>query len=171
MAEALAMLKSGLGYLAALDKAGIPCEVLGELLRALERADAVEAAVRGEAMAAFDAQDGSVADGQRTMRAWMVNTARPDPDDPGDPHLDRGCRWTPRWTEPGSCGGSHPRMQRHGTGCSGRLLVPEGRDDLRTHWSGTTKRSPRRRADCNNASLSPVGERRTIKGLFVPPVD
>jgi hypothetical protein len=76
MAEALAMLKSGLGYLAALDKAGIPCEVLGELLRVLERADAVEAAVRGEAMAAFDAQDGSVADGQRTMRAWMVNTAR-----------------------------------------------------------------------------------------------
>ena len=63
MAEALAMLKSGLGFLAALDKTGMPCEVLGELLRALERADAVEAAVRGEAMAAFDAQDGSVADG------------------------------------------------------------------------------------------------------------
>ena len=76
MAEALAMLESGLGFLAGLDKAGIPCEALGELLRVLERADAVESAVRGEAMAAFDAQDGSVADGQRTMRAWMVNTAR-----------------------------------------------------------------------------------------------
>ena len=71
MAEALAMLESGLGFLAALDKAGMRCEALGELLRVLERADAVEAAVRGEAMAAFDVQDGSVADGQRTMRAWI----------------------------------------------------------------------------------------------------
>jgi hypothetical protein len=74
MAEGLAMVEAGLGILAGLDKAGIPCEALGQLLLGLERADAVEAAVRGEAMAAFDAQNGPEGDGQRTMRCWMVNT-------------------------------------------------------------------------------------------------
>ena len=70
------MLESSLRFLAGLDKAGMPCDSLGGLLQALERADAVGAAVRGEAMAAFDAQDGPVGDAQRTMRARMVNTAR-----------------------------------------------------------------------------------------------
>ena len=47
MAGALAMLESSLGFLAGLDKAGMPCEALGGLLQALERADAFGAAVRG----------------------------------------------------------------------------------------------------------------------------
>jgi hypothetical protein len=76
MAEALAMLGSSLGFLANLDMAGMPCEALGGLLQALEGADAIGAAVRGQAMAAFDAQDGPVGDGQRGMRAWLVNTCR-----------------------------------------------------------------------------------------------
>jgi hypothetical protein len=76
MAEALAMVFSGLGFLADMDTANMPAGVQAEFLCAMERADAVGAAARGKAMAAFDAQDGSVADGQRTMRAWMVNTAR-----------------------------------------------------------------------------------------------
>ena len=75
MAEGLAMVGTGLSILAGLDKAGMPCESLAELLLGLERADAVEAAVRGEAMAAFDARDGSVSFGQRTMRAFLVHTA------------------------------------------------------------------------------------------------
>jgi Domain of unknown function (DUF222) len=76
VAEALAMVGSGLGFLAAVDKASMPAEALGGLLLALERADAVGAAVRGEAMAAYDAQGGPVGDGQRTTRAWIVNTSR-----------------------------------------------------------------------------------------------
>jgi hypothetical protein len=76
MAEALAMLGSAMGFLVRMDMAGMPCEALGGLLQALERADAVGAAVRGQAMAAFDAQDGPVGDGQRGMRAWLVNTCR-----------------------------------------------------------------------------------------------
>ncbi len=69
------MLESGLGFLAALDMAGMPCEVLGELLRVLERADAVEAAVRGRP-GRLRRPGRTVADGQRTMRAWLVHTAR-----------------------------------------------------------------------------------------------
>jgi len=76
MAEALAGVESRLRFLAGQDMAGMPAEALGELLLALERADAIGAAVRGSAMAAFDAQDGSVSYGQRTMRAWDVHTSR-----------------------------------------------------------------------------------------------
>jgi hypothetical protein len=74
--EALAALDSALRFLADADKASLPAQVLAELLQAMECADAIGAAVRGEALAAFDAQDGCVADGQRTNRTWMVNTTR-----------------------------------------------------------------------------------------------
>jgi hypothetical protein len=76
MAEALAMIRSGLGFLAGMDTASVPAGALGGLLRALERADAVAAAVRGAAMAAYDAQGGPVGDGQRTTRAWLVHTSQ-----------------------------------------------------------------------------------------------
>jgi hypothetical protein len=74
MAGALAMLDSAWGFLTAMDKAGLPAAVLGDLLRALERGDARAAAVRGMALAAFGAQDGAVADGQQTNRLWLINT-------------------------------------------------------------------------------------------------
>jgi Domain of unknown function (DUF222) len=76
MAEALAMVHSGMGFLAEMGTANMPAGALAEFLHAMEHTDAVGAAARGKAMAAFDAQDGPVADGQRTMRAWMVNTVR-----------------------------------------------------------------------------------------------
>ena len=76
MAEALELIDRGMRFLAGLDKAGMPGEALGGLLLALERHDAVGAAVRGAAMAAFDAQGGPVGDGQRTTKVWMVNTSR-----------------------------------------------------------------------------------------------
>jgi hypothetical protein len=76
MDEALETLNSVMEFLADMDMAGMPCQALAELLGAMERADARGAAVRGKAMAAFDAQDGSVAYGQKTMRAWMVNASR-----------------------------------------------------------------------------------------------
>ena len=82
-AEALAMLESAQGmqecalrFLAAEDAAGLPAQAVADQLRALERNDAVEAAVRGRLLVVFDAQDGHLADGQRTTRAWLVHSLR-----------------------------------------------------------------------------------------------
>ena len=75
-AEALGMLESAMGYLAGADAAGMPPGALAECLAVLERVDAVEAAVRGRFLAAFDAQEGPVADGQRNTRTWLVHTLR-----------------------------------------------------------------------------------------------
>ena len=72
--EALGMLECAAGFLADLDAAGLPAEVLDECLRGMERADAVQAAARGRLLGAFDAKDGPVGDGQRTTRAWLVHT-------------------------------------------------------------------------------------------------
>jgi hypothetical protein len=76
MPEALLMLEGALGFLADMDSAGTPASALAEGLRALERADAIGAVARGRMLAAFDAQDGSVADGQRTARTWLVHSTR-----------------------------------------------------------------------------------------------
>lgn len=69
--EALGMLESALGFLAAAASADMPAGAVAECLRALERADAVEAAARGRLLVVFDAQDGHLADGQRTTRTWL----------------------------------------------------------------------------------------------------
>src|SRR5580693_6034865 len=82
-AEALDMLGSAagmqeraLGFLAAEDAAALPGRAVADRLRMMERSDAIEAAVRGRLLAVFDAQDGHVADGQRTTRAWLINPVR-----------------------------------------------------------------------------------------------
>jgi hypothetical protein len=72
-AEALGMLAAALEFLAAEDPAGMPAQAVADRLRALERADAVEAAVRGRLLVVFDAQDAHLADGQRTTRTWLVH--------------------------------------------------------------------------------------------------
>jgi len=74
--EALRMLESALGFLAATASADMPAQAVAECLRALERADAVEAAARARLLEVFDAQDGSLADGQRTTRTWLVHSTR-----------------------------------------------------------------------------------------------
>ena len=76
MPEALLMLEGALGFLADMDSAGTPASALAEGLRGLERADAIGAVARGRMLAAFDAQDGPVADGQRTARTWLVHSTR-----------------------------------------------------------------------------------------------
>src|SRR5579863_9494925 len=75
-ADALDVLESVMACLAVQDPAALPDEEKARRLRVLERVDAVEAAVRGRLLAAFDAQNCSVADGQRTTRAWLVHTTR-----------------------------------------------------------------------------------------------
>jgi Domain of unknown function (DUF222) len=74
--EALRMLPVLLGVLARTDPAGEPSAALAETLHVMEQADAVAAAVRGRYLEAFDAQDGHLADGQRTTRTWLVNVTR-----------------------------------------------------------------------------------------------
>ena len=73
LAAAVKMQQQALQYLADMDAAGAPTPLLAECLQRLEQADAVGAAARADLLAAFDAQDGSVDDGQRTTRAWLVN--------------------------------------------------------------------------------------------------
>ncbi len=70
------MLPSLLGVLAGTDPAGQPAEALAEALRMLEQADAVGAAARGRLLEVFDAQDGHLADGQRSTRTWLVHCTR-----------------------------------------------------------------------------------------------
>jgi hypothetical protein len=72
----LAITRSAAGFLAAKGAADLPVEAMGQGLLALEAADAVGAAARGALMAGFDAQDGPLGDGQRTIRTWLVNVAR-----------------------------------------------------------------------------------------------
>src|SRR5580692_7892925 len=74
--SALGMQESALGFLAAQDAASLPAGAAADQLRALERADAVEAALRGRLLVVFDAQDGHLADGQRSTRTWLVHSLR-----------------------------------------------------------------------------------------------
>src|SRR3984957_6849590 len=79
--SAAALQQSALGFLAVQHPAAkappaLPAEVAADRLRALERHDAVEAAVRARLLQAFDAQDGHLADGQRTTRAWLIHSTR-----------------------------------------------------------------------------------------------
>jgi len=76
MGEALGMLESAMGFLADTDAVQMSAEALAECLRALEWADAVEAVARGRLLAAFDAKDAHLADGQRTSRTWLVHLLR-----------------------------------------------------------------------------------------------
>ncbi len=74
--EKFGLVESLLGELAGEDVASQPVAATAESLRALEQIDAVGAAVRARLLAAFDAQQGSVCDGQRTTRTWLVNCLR-----------------------------------------------------------------------------------------------
>jgi len=76
MGEAFVMLESVMGFLADADPAEFPVPVTAAGLQALERADAVEAVARARFLAVFSAQDGAVADGQRSTRTWLVHTTR-----------------------------------------------------------------------------------------------
>src|SRR5580692_6546264 len=75
-AEALGMLESALGFLAAEDAADLSGQAAADRLRALERHDAIEAAIRARLLQVFDAQDGHLADGQRSTRTWLVHSLR-----------------------------------------------------------------------------------------------
>ena len=74
--EALAKLQAVIDYLADLDAASLPAEALGHYIRELVGADAVATAALARLLAAYDAKDGHLADGQRSLGAWLVHVAR-----------------------------------------------------------------------------------------------
>ena len=83
MDDAMKMLEAALGmqqcvlrFLAGEDAAGLPAQAVADQLRALERTDAVGSALRGRLLEVFDAQDGHLADGQRTTRTWLIHSLR-----------------------------------------------------------------------------------------------
>jgi hypothetical protein len=77
--EALAKLRSLACYLAGLDAASMPAEELGRYIRELVQAGAVLTAALAPMLAAYDAKDGHQADGQRSLRTWLVHMARVTP--------------------------------------------------------------------------------------------
>jgi len=75
-ADKLDLLESLMRSLASADPAGLAEAEVARRLRILERVDALGAAIRGGLLAVFSAQDGCVADGQRTTRTWLVHCTR-----------------------------------------------------------------------------------------------
>ena len=74
--DALDILEFAMAALARTDPADLADEEKARRLRILERVDAIEAAVRGRLLSAFDAAGCSVADGQRTTRTWLVHVTK-----------------------------------------------------------------------------------------------
>lgn len=75
-ADELDLLQTLMGTLASTDPTELAQGEVARRLRVLEQVDAMGAAARGGLLEAFDAQDGSVADGQRTTRTWLVHCTR-----------------------------------------------------------------------------------------------
>ena len=71
MAQALAMVRAGLGYLSSCDAAELGTPVQAEALIGLEQAEAQHTAARARLLAAFSAQQGHHADGQYGPAAWL----------------------------------------------------------------------------------------------------
>src|SRR5579859_3068373 len=76
MSDALDRLESAVGYLADMDAASLPAEALATCARGMARADAVTTVAWARVLAALDAKDGHLADGQKTLRTWLVHVAR-----------------------------------------------------------------------------------------------
>jgi hypothetical protein len=77
--EALEMLQSAMGYLAAADPTEMPAEVQASCLIVLERVDAIEIAARASILAAFTAAQGYAGDGQHSTRSWLIHRTQITP--------------------------------------------------------------------------------------------
>jgi hypothetical protein len=74
--EAIGVLESAVGYLADADHADLPAAVQAEILTAMERVDAVQAAVRGRTVSVFTTQQGYSEYAQRGMTRWLVTQTK-----------------------------------------------------------------------------------------------
>jgi len=75
-AEAMEMWQISVGYLADLDATQLPAAALATCLQGMEQAEAVATVAWAQMLAAYDAQDGHLADGQRSLGAWLVHMGR-----------------------------------------------------------------------------------------------
>jgi hypothetical protein len=75
-AEALGMLKSAMGYLAAADATAMAAETQAQCLQALEQATAMGTAARTSILAAFTSGQGYSADADYSPRAWLIHRTR-----------------------------------------------------------------------------------------------
>ncbi len=75
-ADAVAMARAGLAWLAAADAASMPAAVQADCLRALEQAEAMQTAARAKVLAAFYAGGGYEDDGHGSAKMWLRWQAR-----------------------------------------------------------------------------------------------
>jgi hypothetical protein len=75
-AEALRMLSSAMGYLAAADPTAMSAQAQADCLLALERLDAVETAARAWILGAFTANHGYAADADYGPASWLIHRTR-----------------------------------------------------------------------------------------------
>jgi len=71
--EAMAMVRAGLGYLAAADPTAMAAAEQARCLRGLEQAHSILVAARTSALAGFAAGQGYAADGAYSPRAWLIH--------------------------------------------------------------------------------------------------
>src|SRR5580658_8746095 len=74
--EALGMLRSAMGYLAAADATAMAAETQARCLQALEQANSMGTAARTSILAAFTSGQGYSADADYSPRAWLINRTR-----------------------------------------------------------------------------------------------
>jgi hypothetical protein len=70
-ADAVAMARAGLAWLASADATALPADVQAECLRGLEHIGAVHTAARASVLAGFTAQSGYEKDGHGSARTWL----------------------------------------------------------------------------------------------------
>jgi hypothetical protein len=70
-ADAVAMARAGLAWLARADAAGLTAAEQGDCLRALEQAEAAHTAARARVLAAFHAGNGCQDDGHGSAKSWL----------------------------------------------------------------------------------------------------
>jgi len=75
-AQALEMVRAGLGFLAKADATAMAAEVQAQCLLALEQADAIGTAARASILGAFTAGRGYAADADYSPRAWLIHKTR-----------------------------------------------------------------------------------------------
>jgi hypothetical protein len=76
VAEAMAMVRTGLGWLATADVASLPTAAQADCLRGLERAESMHTAARSRVLGAFNAQAGYEDDGCGSARTWLKSQTR-----------------------------------------------------------------------------------------------
>ena len=74
--EALAMLRAGMGYLAAADPTAMAAQTQAECLQTLEQIDAVETAARAWILAAFTNGQGYSADADYSPTSWLIHRTK-----------------------------------------------------------------------------------------------